>query len=144
MSNPTQENAVALTGHCYCGALRFEAGGEPMMKLMCHCRECQYFTGGNSLPLIVTPEAQFKYTAGDVKSFARSDLAAPVKRDFCPNCGTHLVSRSPGLPGGVIVKVGCLDDPSAFDKPSASIFTKDKQSFHHVFEGAPAFERTPR
>jgi hypothetical protein len=135
---------MALTGHCYCGKLKYEAGGAPLMKLMCHCRECQYFTGGNSLPLIVTPEAEFKYTAGEVKSFARADLAAPVKREFCPNCGTHVVSRAPGMPGAVIIKVGSLDDPSAFDKPGVSIFTIDKQSFHHVFEGAPAFERTPR
>jgi hypothetical protein len=92
----------------------------------------------------VTPEAEFKYTAGEVKSFSRSDLAAPVKREFCPNCGTHVVSRAPGMPGAVIIKVGSLDDPSAFDKPGVSIFTIDKQSFHHVFEGAPAFERTPK
>ncbi|HEU4428306.1 MAG TPA: GFA family protein [Myxococcota bacterium] len=135
---------MALTGRCYCGQLRYEAGGTPLMKLICHCRECQYFTGGNSLPLIVTPEAQFQYTSGEVKKFARSDLAAPVTREFCPSCGTHVVSRSPGLPGAVIVKVGSLDDPSAFDKPGASIYTIDKQSFHHVYEGAPAFERTPR
>ena len=135
---------MALTGHCYCGRLKYEAGGAPLMKLMCHCRECQYFTGGNSLPLIVTPEAEFKYTAGEVKSFARTDLAAPVKREFCPNCGTHVVSRAPGLPGAVIIKVGSLDDPSAFDKPGVSIFTIDKQSFHHVFEGVPSFEGGPR
>ncbi len=135
---------MALTGHCYCGKLRYEAGGATLMKLMCHCRECQYFTGGNSLPLIVTPDAEFKYTAGEVKSFARSDLAAPVKRDFCPHCGTHVVSRAPGMPGAVIIKVGSLDDPSVFEKPGVSIFTIDKQSFHHVFDGAPAFERTPK
>jgi hypothetical protein len=40
--------------------------------------------------------------------------------------------------------VGSLDDPSAFGQPNVSIYTCDKQSFHHVYEGAPAFERTPK
>jgi len=134
---------MALTGHCYCGNLKYEAGGAPLMKLMCHCRECSYFSGGNALPLIVTPEAEFKYTAGEVKKFARKDLAAPVTREFCPNCGTHVVSRAPGMKGAVIIKVGSLDDPSAFDKPGVSIFTCDKQPWQTVFAGAPSFEKTP-
>jgi hypothetical protein len=135
---------MALTGHCYCGRLRYEAGGQPQMKLMCHCRECQYFTGGNALPLIVMPEAQFKYTAGEAKAFARSDLANAVSREFCPSCGTQILTRAPGMPGAVILKVGSLDDPSVFDKPGVSIFTVDKQAWHHVYEGAPSFERMPR
>ena len=134
---------MALTGRCCCGQLRYSAGGAPLMKLLCHCRECQYFTGGNSLPLIVTPAAEFAYTAGEPKKFARKDLAAPVTREFCPQCGTHVVSRAPGMPGAVIVKVGSLDDPKAFDAPQVSIFLCDKQPFHHVFEGAPAFDKTP-
>jgi hypothetical protein len=48
------------------------------------------------------------------------------------------------MPGAVILKVGSLDDPSVFDKPGVSIFTVDKQAWHHVYEGAPSFERMPR
>jgi hypothetical protein len=44
----------------------------------------------------------------------------------------------------VLLKVGTLDDPSVFGGPAMAIYTIDKQSFHHVPEGIPAFERTPR
>jgi len=37
---------MKLTGRCYCGALRYEAGGDPLFKGQCHCRECQYIAGG--------------------------------------------------------------------------------------------------
>jgi hypothetical protein len=37
------EPAMKLEGGCYCGALRYLAEGEPMLKAQCHC-ECQYIT----------------------------------------------------------------------------------------------------
>ena len=47
-----------------------------------------------------------------------------------------------GLPA-VVLKVGTLDDPAQFT-PQMAIFTIDKQPFHHVPEGMPAFERLPQ
>ena len=43
----------------------------------------------------------------------------------------------------VVIKVGTLDDPSQFT-PKVAIYTCDKQAFHHVPEGMPAFERRPQ
>ena len=41
----------------------------------------------------------------------------------------------------VIVKVGTLDDPAIFGQADMAIQTADKQTFHHIPEGIPAFER---
>ena len=37
---------MKMEGRCYCGALRYRVEGEPMFKGQCHCRECQYISGG--------------------------------------------------------------------------------------------------
>ena len=134
---------MGLTGGCYCGALRYEAGGDPMFKGQCHCRECQYFSGGQSNVVMAMPESAFSYTKGSPKQFRRADLSDPVTREFCADCGTQILAKSPRLPGALIVKVGTLDDPSVFEGPQMAIWLVDKQSFHHVPEGLPAFERTP-
>ncbi|MBL4907766.1 MAG: GFA family protein [Sneathiella sp.] len=132
---------MTITGHCYCGQLKYEAAGDPIVKGNCHCRECQYISGGHPNAFMVMPDAGFKYTQGAPKSFIRSDLESPREREFCANCGTHILTKSPSRPGAVVLKVGTLDDPSIFDKPDMAIFTIDKQSFHHLEEGVPSFER---
>jgi hypothetical protein len=134
---------MELEGGCYCGALRFRAEGEALFKGQCHCRECQYLSGGHPNVVIGMPEAGFAYTRGAAKSFSRSDLPNPVAREFCGECGTHILTKAPALPGAVLIKVGTLDDPSVFGQPQMVIFTVDKQTFHHVPEGVAAFERGP-
>ena len=37
---------MAMTGRCYCGAVRYEADGPPTFKGKSHCRGCQYISGG--------------------------------------------------------------------------------------------------
>lgn len=132
-----------VQGGCYCGAVRYRATGEALMRAQCHCRECQYITGGSPNVFMALPESGFAYTKAQPKVFRRKDLPNPVTREFCAECGTHLVSRAPGLPGAVILKVGTLDDPSAFGGPQIAIFTVDKQTFHQIPAGVAAFERVP-
>ena len=120
---------MKISGRCYCGALRYEASGEPVFKGQCHCRECQYISGGHPNLVMAMPEAGFRYTQGAPKGFRRKDLdpARAVTREFCPECGTHLVSRAPALAGTVMLKVGTFDDPSLFEGPQMIIFT-DRQA----------------
>jgi hypothetical protein len=134
---------MKLDGGCYCGALRFASTGDPAFQAQCHCRECQYFSGGHPNAVMMLPDATFKYTKGKPKAFRRSDLETPVTREFCADCGTHILARASALPGMVILKVGTLDDPSQFAGPQMAIFLCDKQPFHHVPEGIATFERTP-
>ncbi len=134
---------MTITGGCYCGAVRYEAEGDPIMKARCHCRECQYFTGGEGNDFIAMPVAGFRFTKGEPKSFTRPDLKGAATRQFCPECGTQLLTRSQALPHAVILKVGSLDDPKLFKGPQVILQTADAHIFHLMPEGVPAFARFP-
>lgn len=87
------------------------------------------------------PHEGFSYTQGEAAQFTRDDLDTPVTRDFCANCGTHILARPPGFPG-VALKVGTMDDSSAFS-PQMAIFTCDAQPYHQIADGVTQFDKSP-
>ena len=135
---------MKIEGGCYCRGVRYAAEGDPIFTGQCHCRECQYFSGGHPNLVMGMPAGGFAYTKGKAKGFRRDDLGdGAVTREFCGDCGTHLLTRTPRVPGAVLLKIGTFDDPSLFKGPQMVIYTIDKQAFHHVPEGVPTFERVP-
>jgi hypothetical protein len=133
---------MKFEGGCYCGSLRYVAEGEPVLKGECYCRECQYISGGAPQLFLALPAATFRYVQGTAKAYTRKDLAQPVTREFCAECGTHLITRRPDMPL-VVLKVGTLDAPALFGNAQMAIYTCDKQDFHRLPESMPAFERMP-
>lgn len=133
---------MALEGGCYCGKLRYKSEGKPVLKAQCHCRECQYISGGAPNLFMLIPAEGFAYTKGEPKQFKRTDLENAVTRDFCAECGTHILTRRPGTPQ-LVLKIGTLDDPASVYSPKMAIFTKDMQPYHLIAEGVPAFDRLP-
>jgi hypothetical protein len=103
------------------------AEGEPRLKAQCHCRECQYISGGAPNMFMLMAPQDFRYTSGEPRKFSRSDLESPVTREFCGECGTHLTTRRPGLPL-VILKVGTFDDPSLFGTPQMATLSTSSLS----------------
>jgi hypothetical protein len=138
-----EETAMAQTGRCYCGELRYDAGGAPMFAAQCHCRECQYISGGGPNFVVGMPSAEFRYTKGAPKVFRRADLERPAAREFCPECGTHVLTRVASNEAMVVLKVGTLDDQDAFAGPQMAIWTDDKRPWHAIPEGATTFPRFP-
>ncbi|MDD3444323.1 MAG: GFA family protein [Zavarzinia sp.] len=134
---------MAYEGGCYCGSVRYVAEGDPLMQAECLCRECQYISGGGPNFFLALPVDGFRYTKGTPKSFTRTDIPNPVTRDFCPDCGTHLVTRTPALPAAIL-KIGTLDDPKQYGGPQFAIYGVDRQPFQCVQEGLAVFERLPQ
>ena len=104
---------MKVEGGCYCKKVRYEAEGEPRLRAECLCRPCQYFSGGAPNVFMLMPPQGFRYTSGEPRQFKRDDLEKAVTREFCGDCGTHLLTRRPDLPF-VVLKVGTFDDPSQF------------------------------
>ncbi len=132
-----------MKGGCYCGAIRYEVTSKPVLKAQCHCRECQYISGGGPNFFMTVPANGFAYAQGTPSRFTRSDLERPVTREFCSVCGTHLTTQLEPL-GMTVVKIGTLDDPAKdFKDAKMAIYTKDTQPYLHVPDTLPTFDALP-
>lgn len=134
---------MSFSGGCYCGKVRYEADGDALVKLQCHCRECTYITGGAANLTMGVGEAGFKYTKGEPAQYKRDDLDGAVTREFCGDCGTPLLTRAPAAPGAVLLKIGSLDNPADFGGPDAAIYTDEMHDFHIVADGIAQFGKLP-
>ncbi len=58
-----------IAGGCLCGKVRYSANTEPAFVGVCHCRDCQKFTGSAFAVVIGVPEAEFsvQWQACDVQ-----------------------------------------------------------------------------
>ena len=131
-----------IKGGCYCGNIRYASNGDLQASIQCHCRECQYITGGNPNVIMIMPLDGFKFTKGQPQEFKRDDIENAVTGLFCNKCGTAIGTRNPIRPTSIILKVGTFDDPSIFD-PKIAIFTSDKQKFHYIDDNVKSFDKRP-
>ncbi|HYG44702.1 MAG TPA: GFA family protein [Bordetella sp.] len=129
-----------LTGGCQCGAVRYTITAEPLTAATCHCRDCQYASGGAAAhALLLAPEA-LQVQRGQAREHAyQGDSGNTVVRSFCPDCGTPLFGRTEGA-GYVIVKAGSLDDPAVF-RPRLALWTDSAPPWHHTDPALPSYGR---
>lgn len=113
-----------LTGGCLCGAVRYTSNAEALTALVCHCRDCQRFTGSSFGALIVVPRAALTIN-GTMKTFSSlGGSGKPIRRRFCPECGSSLAEETDNAPDRVILNIGTLDDPKSVT-PVRELFCDD-------------------
>lgn len=130
-----------IEGGCACGAVRYEITAPLIGVGVCHCRQCQYGSGGGPNYVALAPKEGLAFTKGEPKRFASpGGSGQDVVRVFCAECGTPLISDTVGpfYP----VKLGSFDDPSVVT-PSIHIWTSEAQPWHRVDPGLPAFPQNP-
>ena len=83
-----------LTGNCLCGAVSFEAEGEPVFQANCHCEDCRQITGSPFGTLVFLKTEEIKVT-GEVKSFQHAaDSGNMLVKEFYPACGSQMFNKS--------------------------------------------------
>lgn len=115
-----------ISGQCLCGNVRYTATGEPAFTAICHCRNCQRYTGSAFEPIIAL-QSEAVNIQGELKTFNDiADSGKGVRCRFCPNCGSGMVAEVDVMPGLTFVLAGSMDDPSAFE-PSMEVFCASAQ-----------------
>jgi hypothetical protein len=125
-----------------CGRVRYTATGEPAFSGICHCRNCQRYTGSAFETVIAFPEASVS-VQGELKTYNDTgDSGQPVNRRFCPNCGSGVLAEVAVMPGVAILLAGTLDVPAAFT-PTMDVYCSSAQPWFHAGAQRTQFSKMP-
>lgn len=129
-----------MSGGCLCGAIRYSAEAKPAFTAVCHCRNCQKQTGTAASVIVGLPAGSLSIV-GPIKTFDDTgDSGKSVRRQFCPECGSPIITDVEAMPGLTFLKAGTLDDTSWL-KPVMEIYCDSAQSWvPHV----PDAQRLPK
>lgn len=132
-----------IEGGCLCGLVRYSTDSEPTFVSVCHCSDCQKFSGSAFATVIGIPAAALK-VAGRLKTFTKpGDSGKPIHRRFCPECGSGVMDEADALPSIVMLYAGTLDDRS-WVKPLSEIYCASAQPWVKLGGQMKRFAKTPR
>jgi hypothetical protein len=134
-------NEHILTGGCLCGAVRYEAEGEPLYAGYCCCEDCRKASGSGFIPFMGFAADRIRFS-GQPRQFVSPALRGEATRNFCPACGGLVFGGVVGESDSFTVYAGSLDDPSAF-KPTMTIFTRSRAPWVALPAGLAEFDALP-
>ena len=136
------EAARRYTGGCLCGAVRFEAQGEPDFQGYCFCADCKKASGSGFVPFMGFAASAVRIS-GPARQFKSvSFRGGESVRNFCPTCGGLVFGGIVGVDEQYTLYAGALDDPSGF-QPKVAIFGRDKPDWMVLPPGVTVFEAMP-
>ncbi len=115
LNSDKEEGTGPHTGGCLCGAVRYEANGQPEAVVLCHCRSCQQSLGaGVNFELLWAPE-KFRVTKGTPEVFQHEGGSGKrLEKRFCGQCGTALWLTGERFRETGVFR-GTLDRPNRID-----------------------------
>ena len=133
---------AVISGHCLCGQASYTAEGDPVLSGVCHCRNCQRYTGSAFEAVIGFPAAAVQ-VQGELKTYRDTgDSGEAVFRRFCPNCGSGMIAEAVVLPGVILVLAGTLDDPAQFT-PTMELYCSSAQPWTQAGGERTKFAKMP-
>jgi hypothetical protein len=131
-----------IAGGCLCGKVRYSASGDPAFVGVCHCTDCQRFTGSAFATVVGVPKAALA-VQGELATYSKTgDTGKSTYRRFCPQCGSSVLDEADALPDIVMVGVGTLDDAS-WVKPGMQIYSDSAQPWVHLGGNIQSFPKMP-
>ena len=103
------------SGGCLCGSIRFQARGEPLRTLVCHCKFCQRMTGTTSYAESMYPIDAVSLSGSTPSTYEhRSENSSKVVYvHFCPHCGSTVSLTFERWPEYRAISRGAFDEPNS-------------------------------
>lgn len=133
---------TVYTGGCLCGAVRYEARGEPLYAGHCYCEDCRKASGSGFIPFMGYARESVRFSGQPRQFTSKAANGNDAVRNFCGVCGGLVFGGTVGKDRQFTIYAGSLDDPTAF-RPRVAIFTRNRPAWAVVPPGLKEFEGLP-
>ena len=133
---------MRYTGGCLCGALRYEANGEPQSEGHCYCVDCQKASGSGFIPFIGFASSAVRFSGPTRQFISKAARGGDAVRNFCATCGSLVFGGVVGESDSFTIYAGSLDDPSSFH-PKVAIFARSRPPWALIPPGMTVFDTMP-
>jgi hypothetical protein len=133
--------AIAFSGSCLCGGVKYRIAGDLLISVNCHCSMCRKAHGSAFRSGAIVKVQDFSWTQGEqlVADYRSSEQ---MHRMFCRTCGSHMVARSDVHPAIVSVAVGTVDGDLPLS-PRQHWNVASKASWFEITDQLPQFAVVP-
>lgn len=136
MTEKREGKAMALSGHCLCGSVRFRTSGVVRSAGHCHCESCRRATSSPVTSFLTVSRDSTELAGESLRFFASSP---GVRRGFCGTCGSPMSFETERRPDDIDLYVASLD---------AGLFVEIREHWHwdervdwlHIYDDLPKSE----
>ncbi len=136
------DNSKRYSGGCLCGAVRYEAEGEPMLAGHCYCADCRKASGSGFIPFMQFPSSAVSVRGPTLTFTSRAASGRNAARNSCRLCGSLVFGGEVGKSMSFTIYAGSLDDPSLFH-PTVAIFVRGHPNWATIPPNLQTFDRRP-
>jgi hypothetical protein len=134
--------AKHYAGGCLCGALRYEAVGEPLGSGHCYCADCRRASGSGFVPFMGFKAEAVRFTGEALEFRSKAANGRDAVRNRGSRCMSLVFGGEIGKTDSYTLYAGSLDDPSAFH-PTVAIFAEGRPESAVIPAGLTVYDRMP-
>jgi hypothetical protein len=123
------ESTQAVTGSCFCGAVRFEVELPTLFCAHCHCSMCRRSNGAAFVTWFAVEPAKLRLL--ESSSLVRHRSSEHGSRSFCGRCGSQLFCENAQHPERIDITLASMHGP--IDRPPQAHFYYDSRA--HWIDG---------
>jgi len=134
---------MKISGGCHCGRIAYEAEVDPDGAGICHCADCQAFSGAPFRASVPARAEDFHLLRGEPTIYIKTaDSGRRRAQGFCGVCGSALYATQPDRPVVYNLRLGSVQQRAEIT-PKRQIWCDSAQTWAIDISGIPGFPREP-
>lgn len=134
---------MKIDGGCHCGNITYTAEVDPESAGICHCTDCQTFSGSAFRTVVVAQKSAFRIVTGEPKIYIKTAASGNKRAQaFCPECGTHLYAAAATDPQVFGIRIGTARQRAEL-QPRKQIWCQSAQPWALDLKSINQFPKQP-